>query len=140
MFPATTLINNHHGLALSAIRACTSISLLIRGGQGGRSFLTALAAHGTHGGDSPRARTTAGTSMHTTPSRRAAPARPLFPAPLCFQEGARTRLSVGGCAVLSFFCKGCLKIKQTDRGSFLASFKAGNSNPFCRVVSGAGSY
>lgn len=140
MFPATTLTNNHHGLALSAIRACTSISLLIRGGQGGRSFLAAVAAQSTRGNDSPRARTTTGISMHTTPARRAAPARPLFPAPLCFQGGARTRLSVGGRAVLSFFCKGCLKINQTDRGSFLASFKAGNSSPFRRVVSGARSY
>ncbi|KFJ13070.1 hypothetical protein DR66_4044 [Delftia acidovorans] len=78
--------------------------------------------------------------MHTSPSRPAPAARTLFPAPLCFQEGAHTRLSVGGWMALSLFCNGCLKIKQTDHGSFLASFKAGNSNLFRRVVSGAGSY
>lgn len=78
--------------------------------------------------------------MHSSPSHRATAARTLFPAPLWFQGGAHTRLSVGGGIALSLFCNVCLKIKQTDHGSFLASFKAGNSNPFCRVVSGAGSY
>lgn len=140
MFPVATPRQPHCGLALSAAWAGASMSALIRGGLGGRFFIAALAASRTHGIDSPRARTTTGIRMHTPHTRRAAPGRPPFPAPLRWHKSAHARLSVGGFVVLSFFCHNCLKNRQTDHGSFLQTLQAGNSSPFRRVVSGVRSY
>ena len=130
--------------------ACHDLAALIRKAGLRERFYSAVLSASKRWGDARRSRTTRATTMNLStsmagacaskawcpalePMGRAAP----FPAPLLIMEGrtfARSLLSVGATSAAR------VHVSAAERGSSLASLKAGNSCPSGCVVSTVGSY